>query len=492
MAMATATLLSRPIAIAAMVILARLLDPADFGTIALATVLFGTAQLFSGLGMDNAVIQSVRSPEEIGFQAFFVTIVSSLSLFLLVNLNVEFFAALLGDVEMVPILHWMSLLLILNTLTLVPEALIRREMRFGKVSASMVLMNVITSTVSIVLALMGFGLWSLVWGQLAGSAARMLMIWFSTLGWYWLRPQALHSSLMRELLRFGLKSTGGGFVNYINSHWDDWYVGRTMGTTALGYYDKAYNLTNATIAGLNTSILSGVLMPSYARLQSEPARLQRAYIKGLSLSAMLMAPLSMGVFAVAPELVNVLFGEKWIPMIPTLQIFAFMALARPLAASTSPLFQAVGKPEYDLQGGLVVLAAMVPMVLYMATWGIEGVAVAVVLSFVAGLIFNVYKLNGLLPGVARQMIPAVTPSLVSSALMVGAVAVTRQIVLRNVPDIREWVLLLVLIAAGGAVFVAASYLMQRTLIHELIDTLGEVLKGNRFIAAVSRRAPVKA
>jgi PST family polysaccharide transporter/lipopolysaccharide exporter len=233
-------------------------------------------------------------------------------------------------------------------------------------------------------------------------------------------------------------------------------------------------------------------MPSYARLQNEPARLQRAYIKGLSLSAMLMAPLSMGVFAVAPELVNVLFGEKWIPMIPTLQIFAFMALARPLAASTSPLFQAVGKPEYDLQGGLVVLAAMVPMVLYMATWGIEGVAVAVVLSFVAGLIFNVYKLNGLLPGVARQMVPAVAPSLVSSALMVGAVAVTRQVVLGNVPDIREWVLLLVLIAAGGAVFVAATYLMQRTLIHELIATLGEVLKGNRFIAAVSRRAPVKA
>ena len=103
--MATATLVSRPVAILAMVFLARLLDPADFGAIALAMVLFSTARLFSGLGMDNALIHNRRDISATGFQAFAITCVSSLVLFMVVNLGVDGFAKLLGNVELASILQ---------------------------------------------------------------------------------------------------------------------------------------------------------------------------------------------------------------------------------------------------------------------------------------------------------------------------------------------------------------------------------------------------
>lgn len=490
--MAGATLASRPIAILSMIVLARLLDPADFGLIALASVLFGTAQLFSGLGMAQALIQSQRDVRLVAFQAFFITCLSGLFLFLLLNWRIDFFATLLGNRELAPILRWMSLLLLFNTLALVPEAILRRDLQFGRVSVAMIVNNGMTNLVAIILAFLGFGLWSLVWGQLSGALARMLLLWFSTDGWYWLRPQRLNRTILGEIIPYGLKATSGGLVNFVNSNWDDWYVGRILGAAALGFYDKAYNLTNGTIAGLNTSILNGVFMPSYARIQNDPARLKRAYLKGLGLSAMLMAPLSMGVFAVAPEMVIVLFGDKWVPMIPTLQVFAFMALARPLAASTSPLFRAIGKPELDLQGGIVVLVTMIPMILYMIGWGIEGVATAVVLSFVFGLLFNIYKLNSLLPGVAREMIPAVAPSLVSSALMVGAVMLTRVLLHQSAAGLTQWMVLLILVIVGGVAFAVSGYLMQRTLIHELGTTLVEALPGNRLLARIHRGPAVKA
>ncbi len=487
--MAGATLASRPIAIFAMVVLARLLSPDDFGMIALVMVLFSTARIFSGLGMDNALIHSPRSLKETGFQAFAITCMTGLSLFLLINWRAADLANLMGNDELTPIVQRMSWLLLFDALSIVPEAILRRELQFRKVSTAMIAMNFVTNALAIALAWWGFGVWSLVWGYLAGSFTRMLMMFFAAPGWSWLLPRRLDWSVIRELVRYGVKSTSSGLVDFVNSHWDDWFVGRTLGTTALGFYDRAYFVTNSTIVGLNTSILSSVFMPAYAHMQTDDARLARTYLKSLGLSSLFMAPLSMGVLAVAPELVRVVFGAKWVPMIPTLQVFAFMALARPLAASTSPLFRAVGHPEYDLQGGLVVLFSMVPMVIYMSRWGIEGVAVAVTLSFFIGLVYNVFKLNKLIPGTGRHVAPVVLPSLIASALMVVAVTVARPLLDMTWIGRHEWLMLLALTAVGGIVFIFVGYFLQRKLIHELLAILVQASEGNKMLTGAVRRLP---
>jgi len=474
--MASVTLISRPVGILALAILARLLDPADFGLVALAMVLFSTARLFSGLGMGSALIHNRRDDAQVAFPAFTVTVISALTLFVFINLNMEAFARLMGNADLTPIMRWLSLLIIFDAMAIVPESLLRKHMRFGVVSRSIIIRELVKNGVAIILAFSGFGLWSLVWGNLAGALVRTVMIWVASPGWSWLLPGHLNLAIFSELLHYGVRATGGSLVNFFNSNWDDWFVGRVLGAAALGFYSKAYNLTNGTIAGFNRSVLGGVFMPSYAKIQGDRARLMNMYLKGLSFSALIMAPLSMGVFAVAGELVPFLLGDKWLPMIPVLQIFAFMALIRPLAASTSPLFRAVGRPEFDIRGGLVVLVTLVPLVLWLKQWNIEGVAVAVTVSFALGFFFNVYQINRILPGVARRMAPAIAPSLIASGLMVGSVILTRPILSGSSIEDYNWAMLMALIAVGGTVYVVAGYLLQRALVEEVWGLLRSIVR----------------
>lgn len=484
--MAIATMAAHPIGLIALIILARLLDPSDFGIVALAMLVFSTMRLFSDLGTSSALIHSPFDRKEISFPAFLITALVSLSLCGVVNLSPGLLAGFLGNQEVIPILRGLSILIVLDALSVTPEAILRKELMFGRISRVMLLSNILDNVIGVTCAFFGFGLWSLVYGKLGGATVQLILIWLVCPGWDWLiPPKQWEWGKVRQLLAFGMGSTGGGLVNFFNSHWDDWLVGRTLGATALGFYDKAYGLTNNTIAGLNRSVISAVLFPSYAKIQNEKERLAKAYIKGLSISAMVMAPLAMGVLAVADELVPLVFGEKWIAMIPALQIFAFMALARPMAGTTSPLFRALGRPDYDFRAGLVVGVIMVPMALLLLDRGIEGVAVAVTVSYICGFFYNIYQVQRLLPEAAAQMIPAVLPAVIASAVMVAGVYLV-ETPLQQLAGGHHTILSLgLLILCGAVLYLGMTFLMQRSLVLELADLTRAIFRKKKTRLALN-------
>lgn len=473
--MVIAAMGSRLIGMVALVFLARLLEPEDFGIVALAMVLFSTTRLFSDLGMAAALIHSQRDKGQIAFQAFVVTVATSLALFALVNANPSFFATLLGNPTVEPVLRWLSLLILLDAWVLVPAALLRKELSFGKVSRALLIANGLGNIVAIALAFLGYGIWSLVWGRLANSLVELLITWFACPGWDWLIPKRWEWGLMRELLGYGAKSTGGGFMNFFNSNWDDWLVGRMLGATALGFYDKAYSLTNGTIAGINTSVISAVLFPSYTKIQGQKEHLSQAYIKGLGISALVMAPLAMGLLAIANEVVPLVFGEKWMPMIPTLQIFAFMGLIRPMAGSTSPLFRAIGRPDFDLRAGLLVTVIMVPMALLLLDRGIEGVAFAVTVSYLCGFLYNIFQVHQVLPDTASKMVPAILPAIVASCAMIVGVYLAKQPLRELTSGQPEVIFVSALVVVGGIIYLGIAFLIRRTLILELLHLFATII-----------------
>lgn len=475
--MATATMGSRVMGIVASVFLARLLDPQDFGIFALAMILVSTTKILSGLGMGNALIYSRLDKRRIAFQAFVATILVSLVAFLIINANPSFFAALLGDPEVVPVIRWLSTLILLDGLALVPTALLRKELMFGQVSKSVLVTEVSYYGVALGLAYLGFGLWSLVYARLASSLTTLLVVWVVCPGWDWLIPKRWDWGAMKGLLQYGIKGMGSSVLSFFNSNWDDWLVGRVLGSTSLGFYTKAYSLTNKTIAGFNRTVISGVLFPSYSKIQDEKERLSRFYIKSLGMVALIMAPLSMGVFIIAAELVPIMLGEKWVPMVTTLQIFAFMALVRPLAGSTAPLFQAVGHPEFNLRAGLALLVVMGPLMFLLLARGIAGVAVAVTTSYVVGFMFNVYQVHKVLPGTASKMVPAILPAMFASCTMMLGVQLSKAPLLRFAGGQYDWVSVGAMVAIGAVIYALTAFLVQRALILETIHLMISVFKG---------------
>ncbi|RIK42589.1 MAG: hypothetical protein DCC55_08385 [Chloroflexi bacterium] len=472
--MAVATIGVRLVSMLGMVFLARLLDPRDFGVVALAMLVFSTARLFTDLGMTSSVIYSRLGSDQVAFPAFVICMFTSLSFFTLVNVQPLLFANFLGNSTITPILHGLSLLIVLDGLSLVPEALLKKELKFGQISKAMLISNAVDSVVAVFLALFGFGLWSLVYGKLAGAFTQLVVIWFTCPGWDWLTPRPWNWSVARDLLQYGLKSTGGGFMNFFNSNWDDWLVGRVLGSTALGFYDKAYGLTRGILGGINTTVISAVLFPSLRKIQDDPERLSRAYIKGIAVSALIMAPLAMGTFAIAQELVPTLLGEKWIPMIPTLQIFTLMALVRPMASTTSPLFRAVGRPEFDLRVGLVVTVTMVPLVFLWLPYGIEGVALAVTVSYICGFIYNIYQIHQLLPGTAHKVVPAILPAVVAGTAMIFGVFSAKQPLRHMMLGQPDFVFVSGLVMLGGIIYIGVAFLIRRALIMELLHLFAAV------------------
>ncbi len=480
--MAVAVVGMRPINMVAWVFLARLLEPRDFGLVALAMLVLSTTNLFSGLGMSPALIHTKLDKNRVAFPAFIVTTAFSSLLFLAVFFNSTFFARLLGDPEVTPVVRALSVLILLNAMALIPAALLKKELLFGVVSKSILTSELVNTGLAVSLAYLGYGLWSLVYGKLAGSLVRVLILWFACPGWDWLIPRRWKWEELKKLLGFGIQNTGSGFLYYFYSNWDDWFVGRVMGSTALGFYSKAYNFITKTIMGMYSQAIGSVLFPSYAKIQDEKARLSRFYIKGLSVVTLAMAPLAMGIFIIAVELVPVLLGEKWIPMVPTLRVFAFMALIRPLSSSTSPLFKAVGRPSLDVYAGLVVIGVMVPLVFLLFGWGIAGVALAVTIAHVVGFGFNIFQINRLLPGTGPKMILAVLPAVFASGMMMLSVQLSKAPLLRLAGGQYDLLSLGAMVVIGAIVYVVTAFLVQRELILETISLMMSALKSRNRVA----------
>jgi lipopolysaccharide exporter len=473
---------ARPLRTVALIVLARLLDPEDFGLVAFATILVTATDLFSGLGLPNALIHSPIDSRKIAFPAFAVTVLFSLALFLVVFWQAAFFAGLMGDARVTPIIRGLSVLIVTESLALVPSALLRKHLKFREVSVAKFISVLVYNGAAVGFALLGFGLWSLVLGEVARSLVNVLVVWVLCPGWDWLRARRADWKATRGLLEYGIQSTGGGFLTFFNTNWDDWLVGRVLGASALGFYSKAYNVSNKGIVGFNKGVISGVFFPSFAKIQDDKERLSRAYIKGLSMAALVITPLALGLFVISPEMVPIVFGEKWVPMVLSLQIFSFMAFFRPLAGSTSPLFLAVGRPGLNVRVGLVLLITMAPLVFLLLDWGIEGVAVAVVVSFVLAFFYSMFELNRLLPGTGPKSGLAILPAVIAGGAMTVGVHLSKAPLYHLMGNQHNLFTLVGMVVIGALIYVLAAFFLQRALILEAVDLVLSVFTGRLRMA----------
>lgn len=419
------TMIMRPINLIASIYLLRILDPTDFGLVALAMLLVTTSYMFCDLGMGSALIHTSLDRGKAAFQSFLTSSIFSCLLFSVIYFNTGFFAQLLGAPKLQPILQCLAFYLLIDPASTIPISLLRKDLLFDKVGLTSFLGEISMTLTQVLMAFFGFGLWSLVIGRLVGSSVSTLSAWLLCPGWDWIKPKSWDKEIQRSLFSYGMQSTGSGAVSYIHSHFDDWLVGRMLGANALGFYSKAYEFTHQAMNRLGKNVLKVVFFPSFNKIQDDKPRLARAYTKSVRVVLLIIIPVAFGVMSLAPDIIHVLFGDKWMPMVVVLQIYAFAVLTRPISENSSSLFQAVGKPSYNLRAGLLLLAVMVPLSLILLPYGIAGVAIAVVIGHIVGVAFNIYQANMLVPGTARQTLSVMASMLVIGIIMACVLIVTK-------------------------------------------------------------------
>lgn len=466
LAMGGATIALRVISVVTSLVLANLLDPEAFGIVSAAGIVLSTTSLFSGFGLGPALVQTRADTGRAAYQSFVVVSLTGVLLTSVIFFNAGFFAHLLNHPEVTPVLQWLSLLPVLSSLCMIPEALLQKALLFGRVSKIVVATELCNIGAALGLAYMGYGYMSLVWALLAKYVLAVILYWWLSPGRDWLRPKPWDGSLMKSLLGFGVHTTGGGIITYVYSIIDNLTVVRWLGTNALGLYGKAYDFTSRSVDSIN-NVLGTVLLPSYARIQDEAERLARAYLKSIRFISFVTVPVSMGMVITAPEVVSTLLKPQWLPMIPAFQVLACVGLVKPLSASTSALFLSKGRPVYNIRAGLVVLFTMLPLFALLIGYGIVGIAFAVLFAHIVGLAFNVYQMQTVLKGTAVRMILAPAPAIGAGLAMVIAVEISKW-PLRMIASVGHGVPMLIgMVLVGGVVYAVSLYFVQREQVQEV-------------------------
>jgi PST family polysaccharide transporter len=449
------------------IILARLLDPRDFGLVALAMLLMQASNLFTGLGMGQAIIHSKQQHSKTAFPSFVIVMLVGLIFFCSVQIGSDLLAGLMGDRLAAPVLRILAFLILLNGLSLIPLSLLRRELRFAPIAVAQIVSQIVFGLSAISLAYLGYGYWSIIYANLLNTLTSTVIYWIGCSDKKWFMPKPWEWPVVKELLRYGLQTTTNGVVTYVHMHIDDWLVGRMLGTQALGFYSQAYDFSNSTIGNLSKNVIANVFFPSYARIQDDKDRLARAYLKSVNLVLLLMTPMAFGIMAAAPEIVSVVLGAKWLPIVPVLQVYAFMILTEPISENCAPLFQAVGLPNYNVRAGFVLLGVMLPLMVFLLPQGIVGIALAVVAAHWVGALFNLYQMNMILPGTARQTVWIAMPILIVGVMMLIGVNWAKPLITTLLGNEMSIAALSLILAVGAVIYLTASTFTQWSLLREV-------------------------
>lgn len=374
------------------VILARLLAPEDFGTVALAMFFLSVLNQITDLGFQKALIHRDTDIERATSTHFVLRVGFSVLMFLAtVALAPALNHFYPSQPQMVSALIALSCAQIARAVNATPDVVLRKNMDFQYIAILDITSSLSMTIVAPAMALAGLGFWSLVGEQVVPILVRALGLWVFR------RPWRLSLCFDKEIARWYF---GFGFFVFLSSgftslldQFDDFWTGTTLGARALGFYSRAYEFARYPRRVIGTPIAQ-VFFPAYAKLQHDREQLSKAYCRAGSLIIRLGFLFSLVFVLVVPEFIRLFIGHKWMPMISTFRLMILYALLDPLVNTSDHLLTAVGRPRTLTKIRILQLVIFVPSVIVLAqSLGIDGVAVAADLMLLTGLAYMLIEIR---------------------------------------------------------------------------------------------------
>jgi O-antigen/teichoic acid export membrane protein/glycosyltransferase involved in cell wall biosynthesis len=354
-----------------LMVLARLLDPRDFGLVGMVTAFTGILNLFRDFGLSAAAVQRLKVTEEQVSTLFWINLLVGAGLTLLVVAMAPFIAAFYRE----PRLLWVTVILasgfIVNAAGVQHSSLLQRQMRFTTMAGIDVLSLAVSITIGIAMALRGYGYWSLVATALVPTLVTTTCFWIVAA---WIPGKPQRGTGLRSMLRFGGTLTLNGIVVYIAHNLDKVLLGRWWGAQAVGIYGRAFTLINIPTDNLNTAA-GEVAFPALSRVQDDPVRLKRYFLKGYALVLALTVPITIACALFANDLIPVVLGPKWHEAIP---IFRLLSPTILILAFINPLIWLVlslGMVGRSLRVGSVYAPIVIAGCVAGLPYGPKGVAI---------------------------------------------------------------------------------------------------------------------
>lgn len=443
-------------------VLAHILSPADFGITSIAgTILLVVGYIQQG-GVSAALVQRRTDLPQAAASALVFNLVTGAAFYVLVFFLAPTLASFFGSPDLEGVIRVLAIAVAIRSIAWNGVALLERELRFRRAAAGEIAGALAEMAVAIGFALGGAGVWSIVYGQLAGAVVQVGVTWALVTRRPSLRDVDLR--VMRELFGFGKYVSAGHLLIFLAASVDNLFVGRILGAHALGFYALAYRL--AAIPGAVLGVVAErVTLPAYSMLRADRGAFGRAYLTNLQRLSFLTLPLGVGLIVAAEPIVIGLLGERWQPAVDPLRILAVFGVLESLAGTTAAVFQAAGRPQLLPLTTLVGLATLLPMLWILTTrHGTTGAAVAMVLGLTPVAGARMVLASRIVGAGARDVTRALGPS----ALCAGLLAAALLALTAATADLGAGVTLIVLLVGGFASYALAARLFARSVFEPIV------------------------
>lgn len=436
------------------ILVMRLLEPADYGLQAMASVFVAFSLLLAELGLGPALVQKTEISQERLRQAFGIVLAVNLALLTLLNLLAPFIAHFMEDARLEMIIRVLSLQFPILALAVIPEALLQRKLEYKYRAMIDLASAVVGSIATLALALSGAGVWSLIVGSLASVTVKAAAMNMASPFRYW---PSFSLVGMRSLLTFGGSIATSSVLWFLFWQADILIAGKMLGKEVLGHYAVAMHLASLPVQRVS-AIINKVAFPAFSRFKDDRNVVGAEVINAIAVLGFFGFPLLWGVSSVSPELITVFLGTDWSGAILPLQLLSLMMPFRLIVGFLPAVTDALGHPEVGIKN--VVLACMVmPLAFYIgSSWGAVGVAAAWVVAYPVVLLINARRMLSVFALRLMDMFHVVLPSMAASAAMVAAVCGVRWI-LRDTVDQR--LVLLAMVLTGISIYTVGSLICNR-------------------------------
>ena len=467
---------SRAVSLVGTVLLTRYIDPRDYGEVMGASVMAGTALAVSNLGLGQYLVARPKAGRAAAWHVtFYCTLIciATLAVFLgFGNSLGRFFKV----TEVMRYLPWLAVVTLTERMVTVAERILYRDLRFKLVGIYGAVAEVVYSAVSLVLVMRGHGGMAIVWGNVARTGLRALVV-FGAVAWRdWVDVGPITRATTREIFAFGLPLTPGAIAGFAARRWDNLLVSRFGGAAMMGAYNYAYNLADLPASQVGEQI-GDLLLPSFGHL--EPEDRGRGLVRAVGLLALIMFPMAVGLAAVSPTLVRAVFDDRWAGVAPMLTILSALSLTRPIGYAVAAYLQSMGQSATLSMLEIGKVAALFVAIVTLGPLGPLYICGAV------GLAFTLHALGGL--WLVRREVPFLAtlfslgrPLLACVPMVVAVLAVRYGLHAVGIDGrgsmLRRVVAVAAEIGAGGMVFVAAAFVVAGPVARDFLGLLRSTLR----------------
>lgn len=405
--------------LAVFLVMARLLDPKDFGLIALAGSAIAFIELFVRIGFAEAIVQRETLEDAHLDTAFWVTVGIGAVLALLSVILANPVSRWFDSPELIPILRCLSLNILLLSLTRVQAAILRRQFRFKELAKRTLIASFCGGVVGLVMAFNGMGVWALVAQQLIESAISLIVLWASS---SWRPGLKVSRSHFSDLFGFGINLMGVQAMHFINQHSGRLIIGFFLGTISLGLYSVGQRLV-LIVQQLCGMTFETAMFSTFSRMQSDADRLKSTFLTSTRLVVLVIFPVFLFLVVAGPEIVVVVFGDKWATAGIIIQYLAFAGFLGSVTIFHDSVFRAAGRPEFTLRLSVASSLLGVTLTLLAVKYGIEAVALVTIVRALVVLPYSFHLINRIFPlGFTFVMKQLRAPLIGAFTLVVAVVA----------------------------------------------------------------------